>query len=218
MLRSFDGTPLLSSTHGALKSLALLAEIHGITVRPAGGLGSGYRDLKTQQIFYDASRGNVADAKLADLNPDSRTAIAAPGGSSHGWGDRVDLLFNGSSDPSKLDLALANHFGFTREFQAADPNHFQHDGRTATGGPNPADWRRIVAHYLNGRQLGETTTTEQDGIVDRSRPQHYTWEIQAAGMQDRLYPSPPYKHDGIPGPRTDSVEAHYRSVLWASVG
>jgi hypothetical protein len=212
------GTPLLSATYGALKSLALLAEIQGIAVRPASGLGSGYRDIACQKIFYDGSRGNVHDAQLADLNPNSIIRVATPGSSSHGYGDRVDLVFNGSASPSKLDLALANHCGFVREFGAEDPNHFRHDGRTATGGPSAADWRRIVAHYLNGRHLGETSTTEQDGIVDRSRPQHYTWEVQAAGIHDRLYASPPLLHDGIPGPHTDGVEAHYRAVLWASVG
>lgn len=217
-LRTFDGTPLLSSTRNALKVAALLGELIGVAVRPAAGVGSGYRDLAMQTLFYRAAHGDRTAAQTVGLSSASSVAVALPGSSSHGTGNRVDVVFNGSDSPTRDQIALMNHCGFTREFGADDPNHFEHDGRTAISGPNSADWNRIVAHYLNGRHLGKTTTTVQDGRVDRSKYQNYTWEVQAAGIADRLYPSPPYKHDGIPGPKTDTVAAHYRNVLWTSVG
>lgn len=211
------GNQLLSSAANAYKVLVLLGEVAGIAVKPAAGVGSAYRDIAMQTLYWQASRGVPAAMKATSLNPGSSVAVAAPGYSSHGDGRKIDLLFNGSANPSSTELALANHCGFTRQFGADDPNHFQHDGVTAISGPNTADWNRIVCHYLNGRQLGEQSTTVRDGKVDKRVPQRYTWELQAAGILDRLYPSPPFKHDGVFGPKTETLEQHYRTVLWASV-
>lgn len=94
--------------------------------------GAAYRSLEVQKEMQEGSLGNVALAEKWGLNPNSSVPLAGPGYSSHGTGSRVDLLFNGSSDPSSAQLRLAAKFGFTREFGADDPNHFKHDGHTAT--------------------------------------------------------------------------------------
>lgn len=93
--------------------------------------GGGYRDLETQKEMREGSQGNVALARKWDLNPNSSVPLASPGYSTHGTGTRVDLLFNGSSSPTASQIAFAGTFGFTREFGEADPNHFEHDGKTA---------------------------------------------------------------------------------------
>lgn len=85
---------------------------------PAGG----YRSLAVQ-----------ADMKkrpwLYNLSKQSTKKLAAVGHSTHGLGDRVDVV-------GDLAWAIANgpRFGFFREFGAADPNHFKHNGVTATTG------------------------------------------------------------------------------------
>jgi hypothetical protein len=59
-------------------------------------------------------------------------SLAAPGNSTHGFGTRVDI---GSFSGARAAWVLANcdRFGFTREFGAADPNHFKHNGVTIGG-------------------------------------------------------------------------------------
>lgn len=210
------GTQLVKPAANAYKTLALLGHMFGWTIKPAAGVGSGYRNLALEALFYKASHGDKAAIDATQLSGSSIIRVAAPGYSSHGWGDRLDLVFNGSDHPTSGQIALANHCGWTREFGEDDPNHFMHNGRTAINGPGDADWIRILAHYFNGRHLGQTTTAEKDGIVDKTGKvqQHYTWLVQAAGIKDGIYPSPPYLHDGKWGPKTNATDKHYRMLLW----
>jgi hypothetical protein len=92
------------------------------------GPGAAYRSYAVQSEFWHAAHGNVALARKWGLNPNSHVAVASAGYSSHGTGDRVDLLFNGSSSPTTEQIRVMAFFGWVREFGAADPNHFQHKG------------------------------------------------------------------------------------------
>jgi hypothetical protein len=129
------GVQLVTPAANAYRALVAQAAHEHVSIKPAGGVGSGYRDIPLQELFYRASHGDRAAIAQTHLNPDDRTPIAAPGGSSHGWGDRIDLLFDGSAHPSSVDLNLAKRYGFVREFGSADPNHFEHDGKTAVHPP-----------------------------------------------------------------------------------
>lgn len=135
-------------TARAYRHLVIDAKKAGVTVTLASP-GAGYRSFKTQD---EMRRGSLGDRKLAakwDLNPDSSVPLAAAGYSSHGYGTRVDLLFNGSSSPSAAHIKLAKAHGFTREFGSDDPNHFEHDGKTATGALSRAD---LKANHLYPEQ------------------------------------------------------------------
>lgn len=125
------GERLAGPSANAYRALVAAGKAHGISIRLAAGVGSAYRSLSVQRDYWDAYNGNAAAAKRVGLNPASRIRVAQPRGSSHGFGTRADLLFNGSSSPDAADLALAKQYGWTREFGADDPNHFEHDGRTA---------------------------------------------------------------------------------------
>lgn len=132
------GVQLVPGAAWAYRALVLQGAHEHISVRPAPGVGSGYRSLEVQEQFWRATHGDKTAARLVQLNTSSSVKVAAPGGSSHGWGDRIDLLFDGSQEPTSTDLNLAKRFGFTREFGSADSNHFEHDGRTAITPPHPA--------------------------------------------------------------------------------
>lgn len=132
------GEQLSTPTANAYRALVAAGKHVGITVALAGGVGSGYRSLAVQELYVKASHGDADAARQVGLNPGSSISVAAAGYSSHGWGTRADLLFNGSSWPTKAQLDLAAKFGFTREFGADDPNHFEHDGKTAILAPATA--------------------------------------------------------------------------------
>jgi nucleoid-associated protein YgaU len=129
------GVQLLTGAANAYRALVAQAAHEHVAIKPAPGVGSGYRDLELQELFYRAGQGDKAARKAVAFNTSSTTKVAAPGGSSHGWGNRIDLLFDGSQTPDAADLNLAKRFGFTREFGSADTNHFEHDGKTAIHPP-----------------------------------------------------------------------------------
>jgi hypothetical protein len=79
---------------------------------------------------YAVQADMIARPWAYGLNNKSTVGLAAAGHSGHGWGNRVDLVGTALS----WIVANAGRFGFSREFGAKDPNHFQHDGRTATAG------------------------------------------------------------------------------------
>lgn len=207
---------VLSPVFNAYKALVLLGHVLGWTIKPANGIGSGYRSLALQGLYYKADHGDKTAAQQVGLSATSTASVARPGFSTHGWGDRIDLVFNGSDNPSQDHLALANHLGFVRDI-AGDRNHFHHDLKTAISGPSTADWFRIKANYYNGLRLGETTDTVNDGRVDFTKRQNYTWLAQAHGHTIGLYPFPAYKHDGIWGPQTNKCDQHVQSQLWNSI-
>jgi hypothetical protein len=129
------GVQLLKPVAVAYRAMIAQAAHEHVAIKPAPGVGSGYRDLDLQELFYRAWRGDEAAIRATHFNTSSTVKVAAPGGSSHGWGNRIDLLFDGSGQPDAADLNLAKRFGFIREFGSADANHFEHDGRTAIAPP-----------------------------------------------------------------------------------
>lgn len=212
------GVQLVSATANAYKSLVLIGALDGIKITPAAGVGSGYRSIALQKLFYAAYKGDTKAAIQVGLNPDSRVAVAQPGYSTHGFGTRIDLLFGGSSLPNSGQLELAAENGWDREFGKDDPNHFKHDGVTGISGPSDENRNRILATWLNSLGLGKQTTTAEDGkhSTDPSTPQIYTWLIQTQGHKDGLYPTPLYKIDGKWGPRTAWLERYYWQKIWGS--
>jgi hypothetical protein len=123
------GERLIPGAANALKALIDAAKHHGLTITLASP-GAAYRDAQTQNEMRRGSMGDVALARKWDLNPNSSVPVAAHPYGTHEHGDRVDLLFDGSSNPSTSQVGLAASLGWRREFGAADPNHFQWDGRT----------------------------------------------------------------------------------------
>jgi hypothetical protein len=76
-----------------------------------------------------------------------------------------------------------------------------------------SDEVKRVATYLNGRNLGKTTTASKTGInvTPGLSSSNYYWENQEAGKQDGIYPADDLLN-GIPGPATYTVEEHYRDL------
>lgn len=104
---------------------------HTVTVaRPAGG----YRPAAVQNAMHHAGSpdGTAAERIRWGLSTVSTVAIAEHPYGTHETGTRVDLLVDGRVCTAVWFIALAAQYGFTREFGASDPNHFEHDGRTAT--------------------------------------------------------------------------------------
>lgn len=132
------GVQLLTGAAWAYRALLAQGAHEHIAIKPAPGVGSGYRDLDLQALYYKAWQGDKAARATVHYNTSSTTKVAAPGGSSHGWGNRIDLLFDGSQNPDSADLNLAKRFGWAREFGSSDSNHFEHDGKTAIHPPQPA--------------------------------------------------------------------------------
>ena len=108
------GLSLEPGTAAAYKRMKAAAAQDGVTLaipRPAGA----YRSLFVQKDMRE--RG-----WLYNLDPTSSVALAAPGYSTHGLGDRVDIVRGAAGDWA---IRNAHRFGFVREFGAADPRHFR---------------------------------------------------------------------------------------------
>ena len=108
------GLSLEPATAAAYKRMKDAAAQDGVTLaipRPAGA----YRSLFVQKDMRE--RG-----WLYNLDPTSSVALAAPGYSTHGLGDRVDVVRGAAGDWA---IRNAHRFGFVREFGAADPRHFR---------------------------------------------------------------------------------------------
>lgn len=95
------------------------------------GPAGAYRSAAVQNAMHQAGgpSGTRAQRIRWGLNPASSVSIAAHPGGSHEKGTRVDIV---GTPIDAAFLKLAKQYGFTREFGAADPNHFEHDGKTAT--------------------------------------------------------------------------------------
>lgn len=89
-------------------------------VEPAGA-------YRSWQVQYDMKHG-IPSYAYWNLNPSSKAGLASPGSSTHGTGSRFDATggFN------NFMLRRGRAFGYTREFGANDPNHWKHDGITAS--------------------------------------------------------------------------------------
>lgn len=138
-------------TARAYRHLVIAGHAAGIKVSLASP-GAAYRSFEVQDEMRRGSLGDRALAAKWGLNPNSSVPLASAGYSTHGTGTRVDLLFNGSSWPTTAELALAAHYGFTREFGADDPNHFRHDGRTAI---QPLSDAQVAAAHLYPHEDGK---------------------------------------------------------------
>jgi hypothetical protein len=114
-----DDDRLIATSAAAFLAAKAAAARDGVglwIVEPAGA----YRPYSTQYgMYYHPEQYN--------LNPKNSLKGAAPGYSTHGWGNRVDVNAAGLA----WMIANGHKFGWTREFGSADPNHFKHDGRTA---------------------------------------------------------------------------------------
>jgi len=120
-LTNVGGMVLATVTARAWVRMVAAAAADGITlsiVRPAGAYRSFFvqGDMKKNPSAYNLSTA-------------STVSIAAPGYSTHGLGNAVDVS---SCTGARLAWMLANGptFGFTRTFGTRDPNHFGHDGTT----------------------------------------------------------------------------------------
>lgn len=116
----------------------------GKSIRLAG-LGAAYRSLTVQKEMRLGSLGDKKFAKKYNLSSSSTVPLAVAGSSSHGLGDRIDILINGSDNPSTADIEFLARFGWTREFGSKDRNHFQHKGQLGTAAVSRA-W--CIAHGL----------------------------------------------------------------------
>jgi hypothetical protein len=98
-------------------------------VRPAGG----ERSFAVQRAMHAASISRDPVLKRRwNLSTTSTKALAEAGGSSHGFGTRVDLLIDGSSRPTAWLIANARACGLVLEWPREDPNHFMGKGTRGT--------------------------------------------------------------------------------------
>ncbi|WP_213816217.1 D-alanyl-D-alanine carboxypeptidase family protein [Glaciihabitans sp. dw_435] len=114
------GVKVARSAAPALKALIAAAKAEAnITisfVKPDGG----YRNYKTQVDMH-------VHPGAHNLSKASTIGLADAGFSTHGWGTRVDISdFTGAR--AAWVLKNASRFRLTREFGAADPNHFMYVG------------------------------------------------------------------------------------------
>ncbi len=96
------------------------------------GRYAAYRPATVQNAMAAASRtprGSAARAKFS-LSSVSTVPVAYHPGGSHEDGYCFDL---GGAPITDWVLDTLRAYGWTRQFGGSDPNHFRHDGRTATG-------------------------------------------------------------------------------------
>ncbi len=120
-----DNDRLKHSTANAFRRAraAYYAEGHSgsCIVEPAGA----YRDWNVQ---YNMKHG-IPSFAYWNLNPNSKAGLANPGQSTHGLGDSLDA----ASGFQAFLLRRGREFGFFRPYGDNDPNHWRHNGTTATG-------------------------------------------------------------------------------------
>lgn len=108
---------------------------------------SGYRSASLQNAMREASTsppGSAARDKY-NLSSSSTVPLAAHPNGSHEDGRCIDILINGSDDPSPASIALLKKYGWIQQFGARDRNHFRHDGIHALI-PVTRAW--CIAHHL----------------------------------------------------------------------
>lgn len=208
------GVQLAATTAVSWNALVLVArERYGWTLRPASGIGSGYRSLTVQKLYLDAAAGDRDAQRRVGLSSTSTARLAPLGYSSHGLGNAIDAVFDGSDHPRPDQLQLAARYGFRLTIKG-DPNHLGHDGRARDVAD--VDYVTIIATYLNGRDLaGHRTGAEESG----TRGGYYWTRLQQAGRQDGIYPrgylidGDPNRSDGRPGITKTVLEPHYWKLV-----
>jgi hypothetical protein len=161
-----DGAKLLNKTARAYNAMR--------KAHPAihlAGQYAGYRSAAVQHGMHIAGSafGTAAQRAKYNLNPHSSVSIADHPNGTHEHGDRVDLV----GLPIDQLVSIARQFGFTREFGAADPNHFKHDGVTATSTPKPANARPGKIEY-----------TINTGKPNKTYYQNLQWYARVKGGYD----------------------------------
>lgn len=136
-------------------------------VEPAGA----YRDYETQRRM----KYGIPSYAYWNLNPNSKAGLASPGSSTHGTGTRFDA----TSGFNNFLLRRGREFGFTREFGANDPNHWKHDGRTATtgGGASIIPGIPDIDYSLLRRRKEDTMYVRHEDAV--TNPQIYATSTDA---------------------------------------
>lgn len=108
---------------------------------------SGYRNAATQNAMRAAGQSppNSAARKKYNLSATSTISIAAHPNGTHEDGRCMDILIDGSDNPSPSDIALLKKYGWIQQFGEADRNHFRHDGLHAIW-PTTRAW--CIRHHV----------------------------------------------------------------------
>lgn len=138
------------ATAEAYLSMKAAAAREGVNVEiptPAGGYRSLYmqRDMHERPWAYN-------------LDPRSSVQLAPVGHSTHGLGDRVDIIV-GTARAWAIENARS--FGFEREFGDADPGHFRFTGIRPSFTAAPAPFEATPEEDIVIRELIKTP----DGTV-----------------------------------------------------
>lgn len=160
--------PLWWGSAHAFDEMAAAAMKVGIGIAPINAW-SGYRDFALQQAMI-AHPGNY---EVQKVNGHYVTQKAA-GQSTHGWATALDM-YSGRA----WVIAHGAQWGWHWTLGNADPNHFEHDGKTAIG-TNPASVGKVTpalppedemlyiktakAYYV----IGETTVNKLTGTEPHS--------------------------------------------------
>lgn len=126
--------PATAAAYLAMKAAAAREGVRVEIPTPAGGYRSLYmqRDMHERPWAYN-------------LDPGSSVQLAPVGYSTHGWGDRVDIIVG---EAREWAIANAHKFGFVREFGAADPGHFMFKGLQSAALPTIPIEEDIVTREL----------------------------------------------------------------------
>lgn len=124
-------------------------------VEPAGA----YRDYDTQY----AMKHGIPSYAYWNLNPKSKAGLASAGSSTHGTGTRFDATpgFN------VFLLRRGKEFGFTREFGANDPNHWKHNGVTASTGYEATPITRPRVHHGRRKDMLPLVIHDGKGLLGK---------------------------------------------------
>ena len=210
-LRKVGGVYLSLKSANSFDNMTAAARKDGVSLWPALPDG-GYRDYERQGV-------------IGAKNPYSSVAVARPGQSTHGFGTRVDI---GSFPPARelnkwgaagmkrrqWMLEHAHEFGWTREFGESDPNHWKHDGITATQLLDDDDLERIHDNKVKAQYLNHLSKKNDWGILtgtskDGKRRASYWKLVKRWGAAKGKYSG---KVTGV-GP-TDAT-AKLEKLLWA---
>jgi len=116
------------------------------SARVAGKYG-GERSYSVQEAMHAASVSHSAALKaMYNLSTVSTVPLARGGYSTHGLGTSFDLVGAPIND---WVLDTLRKYGWTRTFGTRDPNHFGHDGKTATAVTPSAKVYYVVKNHDN---------------------------------------------------------------------
>lgn len=126
--------PATAEAYLTMKAAAARDGVRVEIPTPAGGYRSLYmqRDMHERPWAYN-------------LDPGSSVQLAPVGYSTHGWGDRVDIIVG---EAREWAIANAARFGFVREFGGADPGHFMFKGLQSAALPTIPIEEDIVIREL----------------------------------------------------------------------